>query len=516
MALFVVCASMMLSTVLGTPLDDYVNKVDPNYKWFDTHQTFKTQLGGEAHVLNVTSQKWLDISRAAGPAGDLWQHMVVVVVPKELKYKNMSVAYLTGNCNDNVKPPSKDDEELLLVDTIAHDASMIGIIVYQLPNCPIIYPTDPSQKHRTEDAMIAWAWNSFINLDPTHDPEWLPRLPMVKGAMASMKAVEEFTSATGLATLDGWFVAGASKRGWTTWMVGAVECPTCPNIVGIAPLVPIVPSLHAEIHRMYQAYGGYTFAFKDYEDGLNLTAHLDDPAFKLMTDIVDPINYLDRLKRLPKMPVLSSDDEFMMMDWTNIWYDEFIADGETHLLIAPNSEHSLATGIPEVVESMGAMISSLAEGHTREERPSFTFERDNATGTIVVTVADGHYPTEVTLRHSQTLQTKRRDFRWVRLASPEAGNCTLPDIPLKKPIFGANCLVPIVWYTDVIEKQNGVYTATPPKPKDGHWVGYFVELKFLSGTKAISKFHFSTPGYTFPDTLPFPDCHGAQCAGTLV
>lgn len=41
MALFVVCASMMLSTVLGTPLDDYVNKVDPNYKWFDTHQTFK-------------------------------------------------------------------------------------------------------------------------------------------------------------------------------------------------------------------------------------------------------------------------------------------------------------------------------------------------------------------------------------------------------------------------------------------------------------------------------------------
>ena len=23
--------------------------------------------------------------------------------------------------------------------------------------------------------MIAWAWNEFINLDPTHDPEWLPQ-----------------------------------------------------------------------------------------------------------------------------------------------------------------------------------------------------------------------------------------------------------------------------------------------------------------------------------------------------
>ena len=43
-------------------------------------------------------------------------------------------------------------------------------------------------------------------------------------------------------------------------------------------------------------------------------------------------------------------------------YDDFITAGETHLLIAPNSEHSLASGIPEVVESMGTMISSLANG----------------------------------------------------------------------------------------------------------------------------------------------------------
>ena len=87
-----------------------------------------------------------------------------------------------------------------------------------------------------------------------------------------MKAAEEFTTSMHIAAIDGWFVAGASKRGWTTWLVGAVECATCPKIVGIAPLVPIVPKLHEEIHRMYQAYGGYTFAFKDYEDGLNLTA----------------------------------------------------------------------------------------------------------------------------------------------------------------------------------------------------------------------------------------------------
>ena len=28
--------------------------------------------------------------------------------------------------------------------------------------------------------MIAWAWHEYMNLDPTHNPEWLPRLPMTK------------------------------------------------------------------------------------------------------------------------------------------------------------------------------------------------------------------------------------------------------------------------------------------------------------------------------------------------
>lgn len=38
---------------------------------------------------------------------------------------------------------------------------------------------------------------------------------------------------------------------------------------------------------MYRAYGGWTFAFKDYID-LNFTSYIDDPAFQNMTDIIDP------------------------------------------------------------------------------------------------------------------------------------------------------------------------------------------------------------------------------------
>jgi len=33
------------------------------------------------------------------------------------------------------------------------------------------------------------------------------------------------------------------------------------------------------------------------------------------------MSYLDRLEEVPKLVVVSSDDEFMMMDWTNIYFD---------------------------------------------------------------------------------------------------------------------------------------------------------------------------------------------------
>merc|ERR1711968_285113 len=108
------------------------------------------------------------------------------------------------------------------------------------------------------------------------------------------------------------------------------------------------------------AYGGWTFTFSDYT-AVNLTMHVDDPVFASgAMKVIDPMYYGDRLKRLPKVVVLSSDDEFMMMDWSNIWYDDLT--GEKHLLIAPNSEHSLASGIPEIIECMTAFFSSISHG----------------------------------------------------------------------------------------------------------------------------------------------------------
>ena len=92
---------------------------------------------------------------------------------------------------------------------------------------------------------------------------------------------------------------------------------------------------------------------------------LDNPIMKEGIAMVDPASYINVLDKIPKLVVVSSDDEFMMFDWTSIWYDDF-QKGETHLMITPNAEHSLMSNIENVLSSTGAFIRSIAAGKTRE------------------------------------------------------------------------------------------------------------------------------------------------------
>eukprot|EP01062_Namystynia_karyoxenos_P007973 TRINITY_DN1280_c0_g1_i1.p1 TRINITY_DN1280_c0_g1~~TRINITY_DN1280_c0_g1_i1.p1 ORF type:complete len:532 (+),score=208.14 TRINITY_DN1280_c0_g1_i1:67-1596(+) len=503
-------ALLAATAALGTPLDDYVNKADDNYKWTDTKQTVKMLSGATGHLLNVTSQKWLDESRAVGPNGALWTHQVLVVVPKQLRVKDRGFIWITGGCNEHPGLPKATDEEPLAVDLIAEATGSVGVVLFQIPNCHIVYPSDPQRRPRSEDAMIAWAWNEFLK---TRDPEWLPRFPMVKASMRAMQAVQEWAKQEALADIDGWVASGASKRGWTTWMVGAVDCPSCPNIVGIAPIVPIVPALQLDMHHMFKAYGGWTFAFNDYMD-VNLTRQLDTEGFEALIANVDPIKqpFLSRLGRIPKHVVVSSDDEFMMMEWTNLWWDQM--PGEKHLTIANNAEHSMATGVFEMLETLVNTISSIYHNGTR---PSWSFTVDQEAGEFTVRIPQGQEHGKVVLRHAQTISKVRRDFRWARLANPENGNCTLPEIHLKKPIlFGANCIEPIVWTgTTLNETAPGEWKVKVDAPASG-WKGYYVEAYFPSDRGIPTEYRMTTPGMVWPNTYPHADCTKAACTGHLV
>jgi PhoPQ-activated pathogenicity-related protein len=116
-------------------------------------------------------------------------------------------------------------------------------------------------------------------------------------------------------------VAGISKRGWITYLVGATECRGCNISVDfIAPLVPIIPDLLKDVHRMWKAYNGFTFAFNDYLDA-DLAAYFDGEKLAQAWQIIDPIHFMDRLEKIPKFVTVSSNDEFMMMDQTAMYWD---------------------------------------------------------------------------------------------------------------------------------------------------------------------------------------------------
>lgn len=140
-------------------------------------------------------------------------------------------------------------------------------------------------------------------------------------------------------------------------------------------------------------------------------------------------------------------------------------------------------------------------------------------------------PKRVSLRHAQTLSKKRRDFRWIFQANENTEACKLPFFPVPKNIIEQRpdlqgtdnlCVAPIIWgKKDLKESSPGVYKAVPPEPHDGYWMGYYIEVEFPGDTPgggAVLKNEYllTSPGWTWPNTLPYPDCHGDTCSGIIV
>jgi PhoPQ-activated pathogenicity-related protein len=113
---------------------------------------------------------------------------------------------------------------------------------------------------------------------------------------------------------------------------------------------------------------------------------------------------------MPKFILVSSDDEFMSMDWTNLGYYDKL-EGEKHLYIVPNTEHGLATGLFRAVNAIGTFMSSVISGKTG--RPTIDYTYDRETGELSVIVPEGLKPDSVKMWHGMTFSKERRDFRWI-------------------------------------------------------------------------------------------------------
>lgn len=426
-----------------TPLDEYVAKPDATYEW----KVVKTIPGDgvTTFVVDLKSQTWRsvpDVDRA------VWEHWLVIAKPDTVKHET-AFLNIGGGRNGSLAPDKASAESI-------HMAKTTNSVVAELkmvPNQPLVLNSDG--KPRSEDDLLAYGWVKFMD---TGDPLWIPRLPMVKSAVRAMDTVTALLASEqgGKATVNKFVVAGGSKRGWTTWLTGAVD----KRVVAIVPIVIDVVNVRACSINHFCAYGFWAPAIGDYTRH-KIYERSDTPEHAALMRIEDPYFYRNRLT-MPKFVVNAGGDQYFPPDSSKFYFGDL--EGPKFLRYVPNADHSLRGS--DAAESILAFYQSIL---TKAAMPKFSWEMA-ADGSIRVKAETK--PTEVNLW--QATNPKARDFRLVAIGPA-----------YKKSKLDA--------------ESDGTYVAKVSKPETG-WTAFFVELVFDSGGKA--PFKFTSQVSIVPDVLP--------------
>ncbi len=430
-----------------TALDRYVAAPDSSFAW-KAVRDLPAGDGLTATLLDMTSQRWLTEKEVERP---LWTHWITVIRPERIT-SDIGFLFITGGSLER-QPPATPTAWLA---EIARSTGSVTAELRMVPNQPVVFMDDPARKKRTEDDFIAYTWNHFLE---TGDDQWPARLPMTKSAVRAMDAVTAFTTtpAGGGHAVTRFVVAGASKRGWTTWTTAVVDR----RVIGIAPAVIDLLNVVPSFNHHWRAYGAWSDAVGDYEEQ-RLLARLNTPEFKALMRIEEPYEYRARLT-MPKFIVNASGDQFFLPDSSRFYFDEL--PGEKHLRYVPNADHSLAKS--DALENIHAFYAAIVTG-TPRPAIKWTFERDGS-----IKVVTKQRPDEVKVW--QAVNPDARNFRLDRIGPAYKSTELKPS--------GPN-----TWVARV-------------RPPPAGWTAFFIELTFPSGGKY--PFKETTAVRILPDTLPY-------------
>ena len=332
----------------------------------------------------MTSQQWLTGAEVNEP---VWRHWLTVIRPPVVS-SDTALLFITGGARTRPRP-SEAPTELL---RIARATNTVVAELRMVPNQPIVFRDDPAKKERVEDDFIAYTWNKFLE---TGDVRWPAQFPMTKSAVRAMDAVTAFTAspAGGSATVSRFVVAGASKRGWTTWTTAAVDR----RVVAIAPLVIDMLNVEPSFIHHWRAYGFWAPAVKDYVEH-GIMEWRGTPQFRALMKLVEPYEYRARLT-IPKFLINASGDQFFLPDSSQFYLRDL--PGETSLRYVPNTDHGLQKS--DAAQTLETFYASVVNN---VRRPSFTwtFGDDG-----VIRVVSKDLPTAVTMW--QAVNPAARDFR---------------------------------------------------------------------------------------------------------
>ena len=431
-----------------TFIDEYVNAPDDSFSW-EVAATHPGE-GIDTIVIDLVSQQWLTPEQVDRTE---WRHWLVVAVPKGVT-SDAALLFIGGGSNSapgEGEPPGANERMM----QIAAATGTVAAELRTVPNQPLTFHGDGQP--RWEDDLIGYAWAHYLE---TGDPAWLPRGPMVKSAVRAMDALEEFSAGRDdIANIGRFVVAGGSKRGWTTWLTGAMDS----RVIAIAPIVIDVLNVDASMRHHFAAYGFWAPAIGNYV-AHGIMQRMDHPRLAEIYSLVDPHAYLHRLT-IPKLVLNAAGDQFFLPDSSQFYWDDLR--GESYLRYVANADHGMDDG--SALATLTAFHWMMVRG---KRPPQLSWVRTERGLTALPN------PKPEAARLWRATNPRSRDFRVETL-----GRKYVATPPSSTP-------------------ELGVSFAYTHAPEQG-WTAYFMEFDWDVG--APTRFKLTTEVVVVPDDLPFAD-----------
>jgi PhoPQ-activated pathogenicity-related protein len=353
-------------------LEDYVSQPDPHYNWKLTEQ--QKDSWGVLTYLELVSQHWRN---------QFWSHHLIVARPSEVRNPKIALLLIAGD--------GKGKKYIEQLKMLAQRAGAVTAALTQVPNQPLY-------NGLKEDALIAFSFAQFLK---TGDETWPLLFPMVKSAVRGMDTIQAFAQQEFQQQIKGFVVTGASKRGWTAWLVGALD----PRVKGLAPMVIDMLNMKQQLLWAEKVYGRQSERINDYTK-LNLHQNQDNSAMVKLRDWVDPYEY--RLHyTMPKLLLLGTNDPYWVVDSLQHYWKDL---PEPKLIFqTPNAGHDLDGG-KEAMRTLAAFFQMIADGQ-RLPKVEWRLPKD-ATGESSVKVISDQAVRGIRLWMATSVDRDFRDDHW--------------------------------------------------------------------------------------------------------
>jgi PhoPQ-activated pathogenicity-related protein len=361
-------------------LDAYLSRPEPAFRWEKRGEQVID--GCTVYDLHLVSQVWQGIT---------WEHRLQIFRPEKVEYPRFCSLYNTGGSG------SAGNTQLGV--RVAKESGAVCAILFNIPNQPLY-------DGKTEDALVVHTWLKFME---TGDPSWPLHFPMAKGVLKAMDAIQAFTKEAGQPSPDEFLVFGASKRGWTTWLVGASRDP---RVKAIAPMVIDVLNVAKQAAHQLEAYGKLSEQVDDYT-AMDIPSKLNTPEGKRLLELEDPYSYRDRLT-LPKLIILGTNDRYWTQDALNLYWDGL--KGPKWVLYVPNSGH----GLEDRARVFATLTAFIRMNAGRGRWPKMQWAYKEKEEGVELRLKSDLAPKEGRLFHVAAKTKDFRDSRWSFEPMPSA------------------------------------------------------------------------------------------------